>query len=728
MKLSKLGLGVVSVLVIFASAAAIIGSHHAYRYPAPLMKVAGAVPAGVRVNGSQPIIPAPVLRLSGEVIELAVGAPLTVTAIVGTNTFPATVQGNTYTVYIRSAAQEMVTVEARSPRVHYRSVVGSAGRLRTLAGSDTHLTLAEQPSLRISPYSTALGWLVRVALEDRDANSDIEFEKMTRVAASSDLEYAAYALAAFAKGELPLPDQFTGYTDGYQLLRDRDAFSQFIAYNNFREASAGYLFDQPQEMPLTGSEGLPNQLAFVNGMPRDQLPIWMGHVFLLGRRGDGRFDFNERVPVLDPVHALAVDGQGRIQLTPVGNQVRVVQKEFLVVDDYGYPNSELHWVDRTAVGRTLKRLTRGDATSVWVMRSVWNDQEQLDPSAPVVQEVDYQVLSSTELGAWSVPDAWSSVAASTTTLPWLCAESLFPEETVYDQAPSDCGYVEHRFETNGSGSTVDHGWKVDAQTMLPAPTRSLAFSWLRGAQGTLDITNGAVATSFWRLKEYPGDIGPVFYHAKALTGPLSGKTTVGINMAARKSMASWTQSAAMGNWLSGSFAFQPWWYTQPGAMYLVQRNSGGAGQETYGPDGQGSSLLPVSWQFVRNAVYDKRIRAFGSTPPYVENCDIAEINGAMDCYTRVRYFKPIARSGDRYYGIEEIYAGHIYPGYPEDAYSERSRSVLAYYDCKGGGCTSTGAIASRQGARVGSTFSPRLPPVVRPARQPELRRTFRSQQ
>lgn len=726
MKISKFGLGLAVAFAVFASAAAIFGSRYAARHSPLLTPKAVAAAAQVRVNGSMPRVPLANLRLTGEVIELAPGAPLTVTATVGGSTFPATVTGNTYTVNIgRPFAEQRVTVEARSTRVHYRAVVGSAGRARTLAGSDAHLSLSEQPSLRISPYSTALGWLVRASLGDRDATSDAEFEKTTRITASSGLELAAYALAATAKGELELPG---GFADGFQLLRDRDAFREFVIGSAFRKASAGYLFQQPQEAGLSGSEGLPNQLAFVDGMPRDQLPIWMGHVFLLGRRGDGRFDFNERVPVLDPIHALALDGQGRIQLTPVGNQIRVTQKEFLGVDEYGYPYSELRWVNRTSVGRTLKRLTRGDATSVWVMRSVWSDREQLDPSAPIVQEVDYQVLSSTELAAWSVPDAWSSIAASTTTLPWMCAESLSPEETVYDQAPSDCGYVEHRFETNGSGSTVDHGWKVDPKTMLPAPTRSLAFSWLRGTQGALDVTNGAVATSFWRLKEYPGDIGPVFYRAKALAGPLSGKTTVGINMVARKSMASWAQSAAMGSWLSGSFVFLPEWYIEPGVRYLVQRNSGSAGQETYGADGEGSGPLPVSWQFVRNAVYDKRIRAFGSSPPYVENCDIAEANGAEYCYTRVRYFKPIVRSGDRYYGIEEIYAGHIYPGYPEDAYSERSRSVLAYYDCKSGGCTSIGAIASRRGARVGSTSSPRLPPEMRPVRQSEPRRAFRSRE
>lgn len=724
MKLSKLGLGAVSVLVVFACAAAVTGSRYVYRHSAAPVAVIGAAPAGIRVNGSQPRIPPPHLRLSGDVIELVPGAPLTVTATVGTTTFPATVQGNTYTVDIgRRVAQEMVIVEARALRVHYRSVVGSAGRLRTLAGSDAHLTLAEQPTLRVSPYSTALGWLVRVALGDRDATSDAEFEKTTRIAASSGLEDAAYALAAIAKGQLELPD---GFTDGFQFLRDREAFGEIVPYTTFQTASAGYLFEQPQETRLTGSEGLPNQLVFVEGMPRDQPPIWMGHVFLLGRRGDGRFDFNERLPVLDPIHGLAVDGQGRIQLTPVGNQVRATQKQVRVVDDYGYENYELRWFDRTAAGRTLKRLTRGDATSVWVMRSAWNDRDQLDPTAPIVQVVDYQVLSSTELAAWSVQDGWSSVAASTTTLPWMCAESVSPEEAAYDGW--DCGYVEHRFETNGTGSTMDHGWKVDAQTMLPTPTRSVTFTWLRGAQGALDLTDGKVATSFWRLKDYPADIGPVFYHTKALAGAWSGKTVVGINMAARKTMNAWAESTAMGSWLSGSFAYQPDWYANPGISYAVQRNAGGAGQETWGLDGQGSGAAPISWQVAGSAVYDKRIRAVGSSPPYVDSCGTAEANGAYECNTRVRYFKPIARSGNRYYGIEETYMQHIYPGYPEETYSERSRSALAFYDCKSGGCASTGAIPSRQGVRVGNASNSRLPAAVRPARQSGPRRAFGGRQ
>lgn len=710
MKFSRLGVAVVSVFLIFACAAAVIGSPYEVWERVPLLKRAAAASASVRVNGSQPRIP-PGLRLSGDVIELAQGASVTVTATVGATTFPATVQGSSYSVNIgRPAAGQMVTVEARSPHVHYRSVVGSTERLWALAGGDAHLTRAENPSLRISPYSTALGWLVRYSLGGRDASSDAEFEKMTRVAASSDLEYAAYALAAIAKGELPLAAPFNGYADGYELIQDRDAFSQFIAYNNFRAASAGYLFRQAQETPLTASEALPNQLVLVDGMPRDQLPIGVGNVFLLGRRSDGKFDLNERLPTLDPINALALDPQGRIQLTPIGLQVRVVQKP----DE----RNQYWWFDRAAAGRTLKRLTRGNSTSIWVMRSVWNDHDQRDPTASATQEVDYQVLSSTELSALSVTDGWSSLTGSTTTLPWMCAESASLEETVYDL--SDCGYVEHRFEANGSGHTVDHGWKVNALTMSPTPARSVSFTWVRGVQGALDLTDGKVATSFWRVKDYPAEVAPVIFRSKALTGIWAGKTMVGINVAVTKNIVSWPQGAQVGDWQSGVQDWLPYWYSTISFSNFLQRTAGGAGQEKYATNG----ILPFAWQAVGDAAYDTRIRAFYQDqdgPPYVESCENAGASGIEDCYTRVRYFKPISRAGNRYYGIQDVYERHFYPEYPEESQDYRRSSELVYYDCVAGACASAATTGDPRGVHVRTGTGARAGVAVRLSRQSRAR-------
>lgn len=721
MNISRLGPGFAAILVISASAAVFFGGRYLkHTSPGPLVPKATAAAAPVRVNGSRPLVPPSLLSLSGEVVELAPGASVTVSASVGGTTYQAAVSGNTYSVSIgRPASDQIVTVEARSTRAHYRSVIGSEGSIRVLAGSDAHLTLSEQPALRVSPYSTALGWLVRVALGDRDATSDAEFEKMTRVAASSDLEHAAYVLAGFARNELYIPAQFAGYADGYQLLRDRDAFSQFISYGA-RAESAGYLFEQPQEQPLASSEILPGQLVFMEGAPREQLPVLPGDVFMLSRRGDGRFDFEERTPLSDPINTVVFDAQGRMQFVPVGNQVRLITK----LTDVGGGQMASVPFERTAAGRTVKRLTRGNETSVWAMRSVWHDVE-VGTSTPVTEEIEYHILSSTALDALAIPNGWSTVAASTVALPWMCGSYEVPEEQIYDL--SECGYVEHRFENGGSGSTVDQGWKVDPQTMAPKLLRSQTFSWLLGAQGALDLTDGNVATTLWLLKDYPSDIGPAFYRSRSLAGAWSGKTMVGISMAARKNMSSWPASAMTGSWRSGVPDYLPNWYTTKYYDTLLQRNAGGTGQETYATN----PTIPIWWQAVGGAAYDQRTRAFyspsnPSNPPIVENCASALANGAYTCITRVQYFKPIARVGNRYYGVEEVFTRTFYPadpaqGLPEESWTTRDRSTLAYYDCTSGACT-TAITSASQPARVSDPGLAQTNGVARVATPPRGRR------
>ena len=716
MKISKLGLGLAATLVVFASAAAILGSRYAARYSTSFAPKAVTAAARVRVTGSQPRVPQASLRLTGDVIELAPGAPLQVTATVGGQTYPATVSGNTYTVNIgHPSPGQMVTVEARSTRVHYRTVVGSAGRARTQAGGDAHLTLSEQLSLRVSPYSTALQWLVRYALGDRDAVSDAEFERKTRVAVSSDLEYAAYTMAMFAKGEL-IPESFLGYADGYQLVRDRAAFSQFIAYGA-REASKGYLFSQAHENVLWSSEGLPDQLVFMSGEPRDQMAFVSGDlaVFLLNRRGDGQFDFSERWPLSNVANTLSLNGQGRIQLAPLGSQVRVVYK----MVDVGNGQSVQRTFNRSAAGRTLKRLSRGNATSLWVLRSVWHDRDQLDTTAPIEEVVDYLTLSSTALESLALTNGWSTVANSTVALPWMCGSYASPEEQIYDF--TECEYVEHQFGNGGSGSTLDHGWKVHPETMAPKQTRSQAFSWQLGALGALELTDGNVATTFWRLKDYPVDFGPVFFRSRSLAGNWNGKTVVGLGMAVQKNMTSWPAAAAVGSWRIVEPDRLPTWYTTINNNSLVQRNAGGTGQETFATN----NPYPFWWQSSGNAAHDRRIRVFYEPgtpykPPYVENCETAIHGGAISCHTRVRYFKPLGRVGSRYYGIEENYRRDFYPPYqglPEEAYSYRYPPSLGYFDCTTGACL-TSATSASQGPRIVRSAGARTPDATRVATPP----------
>jgi hypothetical protein len=202
-------------------------------------------------------------------------------------------------------------------------------------------------------------------------------------------------------------------------------------------------------------------------------------------------------------------------------------------------------------------------------------------------------------------------------------------------------------------------------------------------------------------------------------------------MAARENVTSWPQSAAIGDWQSGVQDYLPNWYTTKNFSNLVQRMTGGTGQEKYASN----SPLPFSWQSAGNAVYDKRIRAWYESgvagPPYVDSCETAKANGAIECYTRVRYFKPVTRVGNRYYGTQDVYERNSYEEYagsPEGSYNYRRSSELVYYDCTGGACVSTAAIATPQSVRVRTTTGARSRGTAPVSMQPERRRISTSRQ
>lgn len=206
-------------------------------------------------------------------------------------------------------------------------------------------------------------------------------------------------------------------------------------------------------------------------------------------------------------------------------------------------------------------------------------------------------------------------------------------------------------------------------------------------------------------------------------GTWSGKTMVGIDMAARKSMASWPAAATTGNWRSDESSYLPNWYATPNYETVAQRLAEGTGQSIIA----GNSPVPFWWQASGNAVYDKRARVFyppprGDRPPVVENCEAAVSNGANVCYTYVYYFKPIARIGNRYYGIADTYTRDFYPADPgqglaEESCNYRARSVLVHYDCTSGACL-TAAAPAGQGSRIIRSTGARTPGAARVAMPP----------
>lgn len=697
MKSIKIGAGVAFLLAASLCVASVIGLQFERRTQANATSHQSAATikaaAMIRVNGSQPRIPGVPLRITGEIRGLyfpGAGTVRVIATVAGQSFQAMPFQDNRYTFDLgHQDASQMVVVEVLAPQLRFRSVLGTFGRLAALAGSDGHLELSEHPSLRISPYTTALAALQNNLLGGRDAASDAEFEQTTRVVASGDLQDAAYAVAGITRQEWTLPAAFD---NAYELLRNRNAFRDFANRPYFRAAAYDYLFKQDELAPVATLDELPNRLVLIDGVPADGLPIYPGNVLLLDRRPDGNFDLNEQVPLLNPVYAARVDGLGNVQFTPIGTQVRPYLKTVEGV-------AQLQ--DRTTVGHTLERLTRGDAVSVWVMRSVWLDRPQFEPSAVGTQEIEYRVFSSVALDTWSTTGAWASLGASSRSLPWMCSAPISTDEVFYEL--SKCGYVEHRFEANLTGTTVEHGWKMDPQTTQPVlPIGKLPFTWSVENQRVLKVADGKIDTSFWNIQGGHANVGAVLFLSRALLGGSTGKTMVGMDMAGTKTIASSSSWTATGDWRSGYSASAPFRYTARPESYALQRLAGGSGKEQYQAEGlPANDPLPLSWQVSGNAVYDRRTQAdHDAGGPFVADCAAAWARGALTCYTRVRYFKPLTKISNRYYGIEEVYAQIIVAaaaGQAELVENSRLVSRPAFYECTGGACASvsTGLRASR---------------------------------
>jgi hypothetical protein len=99
---------------------------------------ASAPDGALRENGSQPLVRARNLVVSGRVLGLPQGqAGLQVVVHVGGQAYAAQVQDQTYMLDIGVPdPSAMVVVEARAGTVHFKTLAGSVGYLRQQAGGD----------------------------------------------------------------------------------------------------------------------------------------------------------------------------------------------------------------------------------------------------------------------------------------------------------------------------------------------------------------------------------------------------------------------------------------------------------------------------------------------------------------------------------------------------------------------------------------------------------------
>ncbi|MEH6419149.1 hypothetical protein [Pseudomonas sp. CGJS7] len=647
--------------------------------------------------------PVPVaLNLQGEIAGLAPGASATATVIVGDRTYPATVQGNAYTASIAVLnGDEMVVVEVASLRARYRSALGSAARLIAAAGSDGTVDSSERSSLRVSPFSSALAWMVRVGLGDRDAVSDAEFEHVTRSIVGTDLAVAAYLLDGWASGAIALP---AGYQDGQQLLQNQAAYRPIAAQANWTAAMT-YLFDQADNVPLTSLDQLPNALAMLGPVPLNESAMWVSDLQLLYRQTDGSYALYEDEPLTaHPRYTASLSAQGGVSLTPQGDAGSRNVLRYLP-----FPNVTAQLpVQRASRGHLLRRLVVGEVYDLWASRSVWQDSHHSAAGDYERENTEYSVWSAFDLGAASAANSWRPLFGSgSLSQPgptyWLPAACNSTRRATHLPAFGKCAQSEHwfRFDSGGYGN----GYQFNAATfgermqyVAASGSRNLAFqvepdgSLYVSALPTSQLPQ--VGTTFWRYEagtsEFNGqDMSarlPVIYLARTTGGNFVGSS---VAMTRQYDVA---LGSPVGTWRAP--ANQTWLARYPALDRTaeIRRLSDGSVRDATVYTVGGESIIPGQWLQASSGVADYQYRKkIPQTPAlqYATDCQSAFATGATACApSRVRYFQPLQRVGARLYGISDFYSNELLlPPGNTGPYDVRLLDTRAdYIDCLSGDC------------------------------------------
>lgn len=645
--------------------------------------------AGTPVNGSHPLTPwgpGGKLTIAGDVVELATpGAAMTVTVSDGEQTVEATVSGNGYSAvlggYVAGSAPRMVTVDVRSTRVHYVSVLGSLGRLQALAGADNHLSLDEQPTLRVSPYTTALALQVRFARKGVDAVNDEEFELGMRGTDSRSMMAASYLMAAIAKGTRALP---AGYEDGYALVADRNYFTSIIGTNPMLANYRTYLASAPASAPVASLQDLPQQLVMANALPYENYAMTTEAVVMLQRQAADVFEVLESKPISNPRYSALLDAAGDVKLQAIGSP----QENFVATDGTN--------LVRYYVGYTLRRLYRGSKYSQWLVQI---DTEQRDQGY-VYPDTQYRVLTAVNMDAWRQPGAFSTINSQMRMLPWLCVDAASVQL-------KECAYG--LYWRSNNAFAVDFSNKVqDDLTPLPRVQGGLLVSAPPvDAQGGLHIITDETETVFWRVDRSSTVLGTVVYVARSTSGPTAGQARVGLGFTSIRMAPEELFFNPIGEWTDGRASVMQRYGTFGGGTTIATRTADGSGSQTTSADSSNPNLQWLTWQVQDNVMFN---RFFDSNVTQGMTCAQWFQQFQYPCITRVVYFNPLLRLGTRFYGVEEDYQR---TEQPDGSYTMiRRGSYPQFHDCNSGACadaisngTAVAAAAARPALQTRAQFN-----------------------
>ena len=629
----------------------------------------------IEARGSRPKLTPVSLTIAGEIIGLAPGAaPDSILVRVGGRSFAGQVQGGGYVATVDALDRaEMVSVEVASQRVRYRSVVGSFGKLIAHAGGDRRVDAAELQTLRVSPLSSALAFLVRTALEGRDAVSDREFEHVSRSLFGEDVFEARAVLDGAASGTVVLPE---GYTDGQQLLENEAAYSAWIRSFNGRSGSDEAMFQPIGHAALSSLSELPAQTLLMATIQRDSYPVFANAPQLLLRNTDGSYrwytDDTEEAPVN---YGAQLDASGDVVLTPLTPRVF---ERYEVADRVRYS------LDRVV----LRRLFDGDRHDVWVARVQWTRTLAAQPATTLAPDIEIRLWSASDLQQVTRARAWTS-APTRRALPWPCARSSATFSS--HQRLETCDFVQHRFDPGGSGVTQDHGPKVDRYLRPQAAGAGVAFDWT--VEGDQLLVRTPLATlRYWSIDGDDDTVDTVVYLATGNSGATAGQTWTGVSGSLAIDSVPFEAAQAVGTWTPASARTAATMYPNPHYTLEVQRDVGGDAEQREDGYGSGPRSATLRWEAVGGGVYETLTSAVFNRwegQRSVRDCATAFAAGAQTCApSRVRYFRPLKRVGDGLYGIEELHQQFEQkpPGYtgPYDVVAIDVRPN--HYRCTAGAC------------------------------------------
>lgn len=619
-----------------------------------------AAAAGTRVNGGQPLVPGGQVVIVGDVVDLASAhEPMSVLARVGTRVFPATVQGNTYRVSVSGVpTTAMVKVEVESTRVHYESLLGSFGRLQAQAGTDKRLVQTENAWVKVSSYTTALSLMSEFQLGGRAAANDNELQRGMRATPTEDLEAAAFLLV---RGITEPTRAY--FPNGYEMVKNQAEYSMTLQDNSdLLYASYGYLSKRPPTAPLAALAELPERLVLADGVSALDLPLGGKRaVFLLQKGAGDQVSLFESSPMANTQYSASIAADGTLVLEPA-----VPPAHRAYSRDYGAT------VERRRTRYELRRLHQGDPYSHWAVKMFWTEQVVSTPNQPVLVGSSEYVLAGIDLERWSQPQGWDNPAGQVIAMPWLCIDG----ETNLNR----CESARHAFAANGSGSTRGFGSKfADDLALAGESTPGPDFSWsLNPIARNLQISAGAINTTFWRVEGHDHGAGTLFLLARDDT---SGQVQVSLDFAVPQPDPLQWLSSGQGEWRRSDYSnssVKYYYYYWPG-QFDITRN---AVLATYNrrPPASRVPVAPLDYLSYtqQGAVVDHRVNRM-TTP------STCAVYYPATCQTLLAYFRPLLRVGNRYYGVQEEYE-HVAGGSVATVLT-RTSSRAVFQDCLAGVCT-----------------------------------------